>query len=193
MDGIGDRAILFRLVRTRQQLQQVRRYDGRSSSRMRVRHALPLRCSRSSSRCADPAAAHTSRPLHVDWPDPARERVVSRFNLDAAIQMPVRNRTGSNETAPAAAPAERALFGEHRRHLTLGAAVVRLSAISLPSVQIRLCLFQLSNFLPFNGVICAWLTHSQLFLFDPDRALCMECRHAIVRQHIGYRGFKRGS
>jgi hypothetical protein len=58
------------------------------------------------------------------------------------------------------------LFGEHRRHLTLGAAMDALiGPVRLPVIEIRLPLLQLSNFLPFNGVFRAWATPDSTFPF----------------------------
>ena len=90
MDGIGDRAdTVSGLVRTRQQLQQLRR---RTTRAILIADAVPatfaaqmLAQQLAGVRIQQP---HIHRvPLHVDLAsDPARwSAVVSRFNLDAAI------------------------------------------------------------------------------------------------------------
>src|ERR1039458_8774761 len=86
--------------------------------------------------------------------DPAwRRSVVSRFNLDATIQM---HRALSILVVAERLQRQRLqkglLFGEHRRHLTLGAAVDALvSPVLFPVVQVRLPLFQTLELLALQG------------------------------------------
>ena len=149
MDGVADRAdVGSGLVRPRQQLKQRRR---RTTRTIRIADAMPatLAAQMLAQQLAGARIEQTHEhrvPLHMDLPpDPARRRsVVSRFNLDAAIQM--------HRALAILVVAERLqrqrlqiglLFGEHRRHLPLGPAVDALVGPALfPVVQIRLRLFQ---------------------------------------------------
>src|ERR1039458_70725 len=117
--------------------------------------------------------------------DPAwRRSVVSRFNLDATIKM--------HRALAILVVAERLqrqrlqkglLFGEHRRHLPLGAAVDALvGPVLLPVIQVRLPLFQTLELLTlqrrllritdatFDLSFSIWIAH-----------LARKRRHAIVR------------
>jgi hypothetical protein len=49
---------------------------------------------------------------------------------------------------------------------------------------------RLSNFLPFNGVICAWLTPFDFSFSIWIAHLARQCRHAVVRQNIAIQGIQ---
>jgi len=139
MDGVADRAdVGSGPVGARQQLQQRRRRAARA---ILIADAMGRRACRSDARaatrpCADQADVRTSRPLHMNLaPDPTRRRAVVK-PLQPRRSHPdelCARHTGSSETAPAAAPVGKVLFGEHCRHLPLGAAVDALVASVLPS------------------------------------------------------------
>ncbi len=119
-----------------------------------------------------------SVPLHIHLPpDPARWRsIVGRINLDTAID-------AHRALAVLQVVAERLdwqhlqkglLFGEHRRHLPLGAAVDALiGPVLFPVIQVRLRFFKaFRTSCPSAASFAHGLRPIPLFLFDPDRALC---------------------
>src|SRR5277367_44406 len=180
MDGVADSAdVGSGLVGARQQLKQRRRRATRT-----IRIADTMRATLAAQMLAQQFTAawikqaHEQRvPLHVDLPpDPARRRsVVCRFNLDATIQM---HRPLAILVVVERFQRQRLqvglLFGEHRCYLPLGPAVDALVGPALfPVVQIRLRLFQALELLALQRrhlrMVDATL---DLFLFDPDRALC---------------------
>ena len=143
----------------------------------------------------DQADARTSRPTarHLP-PDPARRRsVVSRFNFDAAIQM--------HRALAILVVAERLqrqrlqkglLFGEHRRHLPLGAAVDALVGPALfPVVQIRLRLFQALELLALQWRLLRMVDATFDFSFSIWIAhFARQRRHAVVRQNVAIQGIQ---
>jgi len=68
---------------------------------------------------------------------------------------------------------------------------MRLSPSVLPVIQIRLRLCKALELLPFNGVICAWLTPLSTFPFrSGSRTLARKCRNAVVRQNVAIQGIQ---
>ena len=118
-------------------------------------------------------------------PDPARRRAIIRY-FDTTIQM--------NRALGVLVVAERLqrqwlqvrlLFGEHRRDLSLG-PWMRVSAQRSSQWSRYACASsRLSNFLPFSGVVCAWLTPLSTFSFSIRIAhLAGQRRHTVVRRNI---------
>src|SRR6266567_1550426 len=192
MYGVADRAdIGSRLVRTCQQLKQLRRCTTRT---IRIADAMPaaLAAQMLAQQLTGAGIKQTHEhrvPLHVDLPpDPAwRRSVVSRFNLDTTIQV--------HRALAVLVVAERLqrqrlqkglLFGEHRRYLPLGAAVDALVGPALfPVIQIRLRFFQALELLAlqwrFLGMGYAGLNLT-LSIWIPHFA--RQCRYTVVRQDI---------
>ena len=105
------------------------------------------RCSRSNITGARIKQAHVHHvPLHIDLAtDPARRRtIIGRFNFNTTIDM---DRALSVLVIAERLQRQRLqvglLFGEHRRHLPLGAAMdARVGPVLFPVIQICLRLFQ---------------------------------------------------
>src|SRR5215472_15198904 len=80
----------------------------------------------------------------------------------------------------------RLLFGEHRRYLSLGAAVDAFIRPALfPVVEISLCLFQTLEALAFEwGFLCVGDTRLDFSFSIGIAYTANHRRHAVVRQHI---------
>ena len=192
MDGVADRADAGSgLVGAGQQLQQLRRCATRTIGIAdAVAAALAAQMLAQQLARARIKQTYVHRvPLHMNLaPDPTRRRaVVSRFNLDAAIQM--------NSALAILVVAKRLqrqrlqkwlLLGEHRRHLPLGSTVDALvSPAFFPVIEIRLRLFQALELLALQ-----W-RHLRVTNARLDLALAIRIahfagkrRHAVVRQNI---------
>src|SRR5579863_1811215 len=149
MDHVADSAdVLSCLVGSLQQAQRMRRRaPGAIFVADTMRAALLLDVFAQQLAGARIEQAHIHRiPLHIDQPtDPARRRaIVGRVDFNTAIDM---DRSLSVLVIAERLQRQRLqqglLFGEHRRHLPLGAAVdARVCPVLFPAIEICLGLFQ---------------------------------------------------